>query len=65
MANARDQFKIGDSVQASAEGRRALSMTSMTGVVVGFGRTPELVRVKRDGLKTPYTFHERFWEKVG
>ena len=34
-----------------------------TGIVVGHGRSPMLIRVLRDGLKTPITYHADFWEE--
>jgi hypothetical protein len=32
------------------------------GRVVGFGSHPWMVRVLRDGLKTPETYHMAFWK---
>jgi hypothetical protein len=35
-----------------------------TGVITGHGREPNLIRVKRDGLKAIETFHRKFWRKA-
>jgi hypothetical protein len=33
------------------------------GVITGFGREPDLIRVKRGGLKTSELWHREFWER--
>jgi hypothetical protein len=35
-----------------------------TGVITARGQEPYLIRVKRDGLKTPETWHYKFWRKA-
>ena len=34
------------------------------GIVVGFGRGPFLIRVRKIGLKTPATYWAGFWRKA-
>lgn len=47
---AREKFTLGQRVRESvAYPRQRLSVVPKTGVVVGFGRQPDLVRVRRDG----------------
>lgn len=64
VTTARDKFKKGDRVERSKEAiRRDIATTSGVGVVVGFSTlNPNLVRVQRDGLKSPEVYHMSFWE---
>jgi len=65
--NARHKFRKGVHVRMTEEcaaivGKR--STTPRTGVVVGYGRLPDshLVRVLRDGLRTPESWDCEYWE---
>jgi hypothetical protein len=63
---AKERFIIGDRVTASIEAETLFSHgQARCGVVVGFGRkrSPQTVRVRRDGLKTVESYHEKFWER--
>lgn len=71
MKNARAKFTTGQRVKLTEEGRRAFGYSSRTGnglgTVVGFGRSlhksrEHIVRVLRDGLKTPASFSMDWWE---
>lgn len=66
-----NKFKKGDRVRLSAEGLLAMRFRSRRpGEVVGVrqdhpvGRNldEDMVRILRDGTKTPVTWHEDFWE---
>jgi hypothetical protein len=66
---AREKFKRGDRVTATEEGlrtwmfRRRETIAPPTGVVVGFGRSVELVRIRLDSRRTGATsWHMDFWE---
>jgi hypothetical protein len=66
---ARENFNIGDRVRLSPQGvklRTALHARkgNSTGKIVGYGRSPEDVRILIDGNSRPYTFHMEFWERV-
>ncbi len=61
---AREKFNKGDSVSISEEGRDAgLDSRISNGTVVGFGSDPELVRIRRDGIKQSGLYHMDFWER--
>lgn len=34
------------------------------GTLVGFGCRPNTIRVLKDGIKTPYTYHAKFWRRA-
>lgn len=36
-------------------------MQGRRGTVVGYGKTADCLRVKRDGRKDPVTSHRKFW----
>jgi len=58
-------FKRGDVVEMSPEGRRTWGRGKwVTGVVVGFTRDREGIRVLRDGHKHAESFHPMFWRKA-
>lgn len=63
---AREIFTIGQPVTMSARGHQILrsgrAKSVITGVVTGFGRRPELVWIRRDGIKTAAAYHMDFWE---
>ena len=62
---AREKFTIGQRVQLSAKaldaglGKRG----ALTGVVLAVSRGP-VVRIRRDGTKTPQTWHQDYWTPV-
>lgn len=59
-----NKFKKGDRVMASWSGRREFRFRSLLpyrGVVVSHPQGNSLVRVLRDGTKTPQTYHIDFW----
>lgn len=69
---ARDKFAKGDRVKLSArgiqhlrtmrrKGKRAYDHDTR-GTVVGFGHSPEVVAIVRDGLVTREAFHLTLWE---
>lgn len=63
--NARSRFQVGDLVTYSERGKAAFAHAknrSDMGIVAGFSREPEIVRVLRDGHKTPEAYHESFWQ---
>ncbi len=59
---AREKFQIGDTVQMTERGLSSCSHPEGTGVVRGFGREADLVRIQRTGRKTIWTYHMDFWE---
>lgn len=68
---ARVKFKIGDRLVATENNPSRRNMLAphakwngSGAVVVGFGRQPQIVRVRRDGIKMPEAFHMNFWEKA-
>lgn len=79
MSHARDRFRIGDHVRFTeearavfapgdglvAKGRWAGKPIPVTGIVRGFGRQPQLVRVQRDGHGTTGAYPEAYWELDG
>ena len=57
-------LNIGDRVRPSKHARESsLFRTTRLGTVVGFGRAPETIRVKLDGLKTVIRYHQSFWDR--
>jgi hypothetical protein len=55
----------GDKVKMTPEAQHVnAGAWSFTGVVVRLSKTPHVVRVKRDGLKTVETWHENAWEPL-
>ncbi len=64
-ARAKDRFEIGQRVKLSDDGIQLFAgrVRGGIGVVVGFGRKPELVRILREGRKQPETYHEKFWKQ--
>ena len=66
--NARDKFSVGTRVVMSEEYQRMYSekvlARGLGGVVVGFGRKPQFVRVQRDGTKPTSTcsYDMKFWD---
>ena len=63
---ARARFHVGDRVTFSAVGHERLGSLrkAYTGVVVGFTRDPEIVRIQRKDYKHPESFHESFWQVI-
>ena len=63
---ARDIFSRGMRVQMTPECPRPRKCDGVRqfGTVRGFGRHEWLVRVQRDGIKTVWCYHARFWEPV-
>jgi hypothetical protein len=59
------KFKDGDRVRMT-QGARAVNAgaRSFTGVVVRLSKTPHIIRIKRDGLKTVETWHDNAWEQL-
>lgn len=72
---ARRVFFVGQRVELSEEGARSFGVSSErprgsqrrgkdTGVVMGFGREPHIVRVRPDGIKTTSAWHATFWKPI-
>lgn len=70
---ARHMFRVGQRVELTEDGLRqfdfqqrksALRKAKNTGVVVGFGREPNIVRVIPDGVFTVSAFHAKFWKPI-
>ena len=58
-------FPLQGRVQLSAAGRQAFGQRqSAFGVVVGYGRQPDLIRVRVNGTKDAETWHMKFWERA-
>jgi len=63
------KFARGDRVRLTRRGRRAFLFCCLgkpprdRGTVVGFHRSTSIVKVLRDGTKTPTEFFVGFWEK--
>jgi hypothetical protein len=75
MKDARSLFEKGDKVELTEEGQRVTPgrprrhlgkqiQTGNTGVVVGFCRDPQAIRVVRDGSASPEAYHIDFWKKI-
>lgn len=62
--SARDRFHTGQRVVASALGieRNLFVRGPRRGVVVGFGRRPNILGVVKDGTKSRGAYHMDFWE---
>lgn len=62
--SARDKFEKGMRVTLSDRGAARLKKYSpdTMGTVVGFSRSPDCVRIVRDGHVTPDAYHMNFWE---
>ena len=59
---AREKYQIGDRISCNCN----ISHRQFpTGVVVGFGRMPRLVRIMRDGTKTPESWCMDFVDRIG
>ena len=60
---ARARFRVGDRVRMTdvAVGQGLAPRGRTTGEVVGFSHKPYLVRVLRDGTRTPFAYHMDFW----
>ena len=61
---ARDRFHVNQRVKLSEKGRAQLGTGYQPGIVRGFGRKPELVRIQRDGVKSVESYHMDFWEPI-
>lgn len=63
---ARERFTLGQRVRESAAYPRVHPRAPRAGVVVGFGRQPHLVRVRRDGSagrgSQGIGYHMDYWE---
>lgn len=64
---ARQLFKKGDRVKLTIAGAHVFECSTVrsqepSATVVGFGRADHVVRVLRDGYKTPISCHMDFWE---
>lgn len=58
-------FEVGDRVRLSEDGVMAHFQDPSVpakGEVVGLARSSAMVRVLRDGIKTPYLYASAFWE---
>lgn len=58
-----EQFPIGCKVRVSASGRRFVPLRALTGIVVGYSRNRESLRVKRDGRVAVITTMPEHWER--
>lgn len=72
VANARDLFSVGEAVELTGQGeltvlrrRRGPRSAAKTGIVRGYGREPQIVRVQRDGQKVIEAYHVGFWQRRG
>jgi hypothetical protein len=64
---AKKKFRKGDQVIFSVEGCRRfpeMILIRDSGIVVGFSKSYNLVRILIDGLKRPHTYHAGFWERI-
>lgn len=70
---ARERFRIEQVVRLSAAAAefnikvyagQGRGNRVSTGIVTGFGRRPEQVRIHPDGASTVTTFHMDFWEPI-
>lgn len=56
---------IGDKVELSTEGLKAFpDKKRKTGVIVGFGRKPNIIRIKYTGKEYEQSYHSIFWSKL-
>lgn len=62
--DAQDMFRKGDRVRMTLACPRKATDVTEHGIVVGFGRLPWFVRVRRDGVKHAERFHVHFWERA-
>lgn len=61
----QSSYPKGCRVRATADFREQFPQSrSQTGTVVGYGRDPAMIRVRRDGLATAEAYHVLFWERV-
>lgn len=65
----KERYPVGCRVVATTHYRATLGVYSTvrgmpTGVVVGYGRKPNLIRVLRDGLRRPDTYSVTFWDRI-
>jgi hypothetical protein len=69
---AREKFEVNQRVRLTAYGEQHLIRrrryrgvaVPTTGIVRGFARAPETVRVQRDGQKTVENYHLVFWDPI-
>lgn len=62
----RTAFPVGARVVATAKYKRQFPLARQwtTGVVVGYGRETDLIRVLRDGTRTAVIYHRHFWDVI-
>ena len=56
--------EIGTRLVPTADGCLRCNLRGCKGVLVGFGRRPDLIRVRRDDIKTIYSYHYSFWRRA-
>lgn len=61
LPTAREKFRLNDRIRVT---RSITHRQQATGTVVGFGREPHLVRLVRDGTRTPEAWHMDFVESL-
>jgi len=62
---AREKFQLGDPVRFSAQGQTTFPKRgAIEGVVSGFGRTADLVRVRIPGTVHISSYHMDFWDVI-
>lgn len=61
----RKHCRVGMKVTATREFRRMFRSEYTTGMIVGFSRkSPRLIMIRRDGLKSTERYHPMFWQPV-
>lgn len=64
---ARNKFRKGDQVVLSVDGCKQLTgliLKNAHGVVTGFGKFYNVVRIKTDGRKHSESYHAGYWERI-
>ena len=65
FSTARRKFRLGDVVVPTRENIcRLRPKPPRQGVVVGFSKSPLLVKVRRDGFKTVSSYWHGFWKRM-
>lgn len=59
---AREKFRLDQRIRCNCN---ISHVQYPTGTVVGFGRMPNIVRIVRDGTRTPEAWHMKFVDVVG
>jgi hypothetical protein len=60
---AKEKFRVGQRVRMTLDRVLRFPRSPETGVVIGFGHQPDVVRVRRGGLKVVSAYHMDLWEK--